>query len=65
MVKLVLDDIYQVSVLEMELVNNGIPFTRVESGKQTPLLNSPFLLVNGVPLDFDRSIKWIKEQVRA
>lgn len=60
MVKLVLDDVDQISFLEIELVEQGIEFKKISSGFHCKPLERPFLLVDGVPLDFSRAIKWIK-----
>lgn len=59
MVVLVLNDIDQISFLELEMDKSGIKYQKVL--KQTPPLTPPFLIVDGVPLDFNRSLKWIKE----
>lgn len=62
MVQLVLDDVDQLSLLETELISHGISYTRVDNQFQTMKpLKPPYLLVYGVPLDFERSLKWIKE----
>lgn len=61
MLKIVVDDIYQVSFLEMELVNRGISFERVCNEDYAQVFDRPFLIIDGVPLDFERSLKWIKE----
>ena len=62
MVRLVLDDLDQLSLLELELIKQNIPYELVsnQSQKLKPL-PPPYLLVHGVPLDFERSLKWIKE----
>ena len=64
MVQLVLDDIDQMSILEMELIANNIPYEVVSNQFRTfKPLATPYLLVHGVPLDLTRSLKWIKEKV--
>ena len=63
MVRLVLDDVDQLSLLETELIANNIPYERVSNQFRTfKPLPPPYLLVYGVPLDLERSLKWIKEQ---
>lgn len=63
MVKLVLDDVYQISLLELELIKYDIPYEVVTHQSQNiQPLPPPYLLVHGVPLDLERSLKWIKEQ---
>lgn len=60
MVKLRVDDFEQMTTLEWLLESNRISYeleiNQVNNGIQTP-----YLVVDGVPLDFNRSIKWIKE----
>lgn len=63
MVKLVLDNVDQISILEVELEKHNIPYERVSNQFRTfKPLPPPYLLVYGVPLDLERSLKWIKEQ---
>ena len=63
MVKLVLKDTDQISILELELEKNHIPYEKVENQFRTfKPLPPPYLLVHGVPLDLERSLRWIKEQ---
>lgn len=52
------------TVLEQELQRANIEYQLCLDLRQYGL-RTPYLVVDGVPLDFDRSIKWIKEQVRA
>ena len=62
MVRLVLDDVDQLSLLEMELIAHNIPYKRVTNQFRTfKPLPPPYLLIYGVPLDLERSLKWIKE----
>ena len=64
MIQLVLDDIYQISALELELIRYDIPYEVVSYDKQKIRpLQPPYLMVHGVPLDLKRSLKWIKEYV--
>lgn len=62
MVKLVLDDCDQISILEYMLTDMNLEFEKISTRNHVPPLRPPFLLVNGVPLDFNRSLKWLKEQ---
>ena len=59
MVKLCVDDFEQVTMLELMLTNKDIEYVLELSGIQYGM-KPPFLIVNGVPLDFNRSIKWIQ-----
>lgn len=60
-VKLVLEDLTQVNFLERALVDANIPY-KIELREPNYGLPKPYLLVDGVPLDMFRSLKWIKEQ---
>ena len=62
MVKLVLDDLEQISFLEMELDKRGIEYQKISNKNHIPPLEVPFLLVDGVPLDFNRALKWLRGQ---
>ena len=63
MVKLVLDNVDQISILELELIDNNIPYEKVSNQFRTfKPLSPPYLLVYGVPLDLERALKWIKEK---
>lgn len=61
-VTLVLDDINQVSFLEQALDEAKIEYTKVSTEIQSPHLETPYLIVNGVPLDMWRAFEWIKEK---
>ena len=62
MIRLVLEDEDQLSLLEMELIAHNIPYERVSNQFRTfRPLSPPYLLVYGVPLDLERSLRWIKE----
>jgi hypothetical protein len=62
MVKLVLEDVYQISILELELIRYDIPYEVVSNQFRTfKPIPPPYLLVHGVPLDLEQSLKWIKE----
>lgn len=59
MVKLITDNSDQISILEWELIRNNIDYEIVKTARCT--MKKPHLVVDGVPLDFERSLKWIKE----
>lgn len=58
MVVLVVDDYEQVSMLEDALIKANI-FYEVEIGNECHGLRQPYLIVDGVPLDMGRALKWI------
>ena len=60
MVKLVTDNSDQISILEWELIRNNIEYEIVKKSRYN--ITKPYLVVDGVPLDFERSLKWIKER---
>lgn len=61
MVELVVNDIKQLSLLEMELIDKGILYRLVLH--QTDIgIEPPYLIVDGVPIDMERSFKWIEGQ---
>lgn len=60
MVKLVTDNSDQISILEWELIRNNIDYTIVKCSRYN--ITKPYLIVDGIPLDFERSLKWIKEK---
>lgn len=59
MVKLIVDDLEQISTLEWMLTVQGIQheicLSECDNG-----IRPPYLVVDGVPLDFNRSLKWLK-----
>ena len=62
MVKLIVDDFDQITMLEQLLTQKDIPY-EIELGDKSRReygLRPPHLIVDGVPLDFNRSIKWLK-----
>ena len=61
MVKLIVEDFEQICILEQCLIAQDIPY-EIELADNFRILKSPYFIVDGVPLDFDRSIKWLKEQ---
>lgn len=64
MVKLVVDSFGQVSILECLLLAAGVEY-ELEILDESMGLITPFLVVDGVPLDLDRSYKWLKERSEA
>ena len=60
MVKLMVADFDQISILENMLEAAGISY-ELELCDRSYGLRPPFLIVKGVPLDMGRAIKWIKE----
>ena len=59
MVKLIVDDLEQISTLEWMLTVQGIPH-ELSLNKCDNGIRPPYLVVDGVPLDFNRSLKWLK-----
>lgn len=60
MIQLIVDDLMQVTILEELLCESKIAFS-IEHPKVDYGIPTPYLIVNGAPLDFDRSLKWIDE----
>lgn len=60
MVKLIVDDFEQMTLLEWFLQVYSIEYLREINDIQNGI-TTPYLVVNGVPLDFERSMKWIEE----
>ena len=61
MVKLIVNDYDQITTLEYWLTQKNIPF-ELELSEKSYGFRSPYLIVDGVPLDFNRSLKWLKGQ---
>lgn len=61
MIKLIVDDTDQVSLLESMLIDKDIPYT-VEKRTSDCGLDPPYLVVHGAPLDFKHAIRWICEK---
>lgn len=59
MVCLVVENFYQVSILEHLLLQNGIVYELLLSRKNIGI-QPPYLVVDGVPIDMERSFKWIE-----
>lgn len=64
MVKLVVDSFGKVSILECLLLASGVEYELEILDEEMGLI-TPFLVVDGVPLDLDRSYKWLKERSEA
>ena len=63
MVKLVVDDSEQITLLEYALTLADIDYELIISeGKYG--IHSPYLLVYGIPLDEVRAFNWIKEHLK-
>ena len=60
MVKLVVDDFDQITILEDMLEKADIAY-ELELANKRYGLRPPFLIVKGVPLDMAGAITWIKE----
>ena len=60
MVELVVNDCDQVCLLEHLLRLGSIKYTLTKYNKYH--LDEPYLIVDGVPLDFNRSLNWLEER---
>lgn len=59
MVILTVDDFEQMTILEKALMDAGIKYyTEVTDNNK---LKTPYISVDGVPLDHNHAMKWIKE----
>ena len=63
MVTLIVSEPSQISMLEWELAIADIDHT-TEVGEGKYGFEPPHLIVDGVPLDFERSLKWIEERCK-
>lgn len=63
MVKLVVGNFEQVTMLEWLLMLHGIEYKCYIPVADIGLY-TPYLVVDGVPIDFNRSIKWIGEHTK-
>ena len=61
MVELVVKDVSQVTQLERYLQNKKIKYVLVEN-KRPIGVNTPYIIVNGAPLDEIRAMKWMEEK---
>ena len=59
MVKLFVDDLDQLTILEYLLFTHGIDH-EIELNKGRFGIQSPYLTVYGVPLDEKRAIRWVR-----
>ena len=59
MVKLIVDDLEQITTLEWMLMAQDIPH-EISLNESNNGIRPPYLVVDGVPLDFNRSLKWLK-----
>ena len=56
------NDTWQVTILDWMLMSNGISYA-TDANAVDIGIGFPYLLVDGVPLDEERAIKWIKGSV--
>ena len=62
MVKLIVNNLEQITILEYLLTKQNIQFfAELEGDTNDYGLIPPYMIVDSVPLDFNRSLKWIKE----
>lgn len=54
----------EINMLEWLLIVNHFDYTVKTPQKSTHNIGTPYLIVDGVPLDLDRAIKWIEEKVK-
>ena len=59
MIKVCVEDGLQVTTLEYEVMRNGIEYRLIENAPDCGL-GYPYLIVDGVPLDEERAMTWIK-----
>ena len=59
MVTLVTNDIYDIIPLEQLLLRKDIEYEIIERNLFS--MRPPYLVVDGVPLDTERAIKWVRE----
>lgn len=60
MVKLIVEDFDQMSILESALMDADIEYS-IEEQDRSYGIKPPHLIVDGVPLDMGRALNWIKE----
>lgn len=64
MVVLVTDYPQQINMLEWLLITNHIKYeVNIPRNSSFKRFIPPFLIVDGVPLDSDRSLKWITDKI--
>ena len=59
MVVLVSNNPNQINFLEWELITHKIKYRVVKKNKFG--LSEPYLIIDGVPLTFEKSVEWLKE----
>lgn len=59
MVCLVVENFEQISILEHLLLRNGVVY-ELQLSRKNIGLQPPHLVVDGVPIDMERSFKWIE-----
>ena len=60
MIILVTENPDQINMLEWELIKNHVDYELEYD--EVFNLTQPHLIIDGVPLDFERSMKWVKER---
>lgn len=60
-VDLIVDDKTSISILEYLLYTNNIKYNTYKVSDINYKLDTPFLIIDGVPLDHTRSLKWVTE----
>lgn len=63
MVKLVVDDYRQVTILENALTEANIDY-EITTRDRNYGLSPPYLVVDGVPLELGRAMRWIRDKSR-
>lgn len=61
MIKLVVNDYEQMTILEQALMSENMDYT-LELAEQSIGITPPYLVVDGVSLDCYRAMNWIKER---
>jgi hypothetical protein len=61
MVRLLVDDLTQMTTLEQALINADITYeVSLDDGRYG--IKPPYIIVNGAPLDELRALKWMNER---
>lgn len=61
MIKLVVNDYEQMTILEQALMSENVAY-ELELAGQSIGITPPYLIVDGVPLDSYRAMNWVKER---
>lgn len=61
MIKLVVNDYEQTTILEQALMSENMAY-EIELAEHSIGITPPYLAVDGVPLDYYRAMNWIKER---